>query len=55
MRAAGANMGQALADGLNSRVGAVQAAAARLANAAAAATPRRSSHPVPFPGVHPPR
>lgn len=35
---AGANMGQALADGLNSKVGAVQAAAARLAAAAAAAT-----------------
>jgi hypothetical protein len=38
MRAAGANMGQALADGLNSKVGAVQAAANRLAQAAAAAT-----------------
>jgi len=37
-RTAGANMGQALADGLNSKVGAVEAAAARLANAAAAAT-----------------
>jgi hypothetical protein len=37
-RAAGANMGQALADGLNSKVGAVQAAASRLAAAAAAAT-----------------
>jgi hypothetical protein len=37
-RAAGANMGQALADGLNSKVGAVQAAANRLAQAAAAAT-----------------
>lgn len=36
--AAGANMGQALADGLNSKAGAVEAAAARLANAAAAAT-----------------
>lgn len=37
-RAAGSNMGAALAAGLNSQVGAVQAAAARLANAAAAAT-----------------
>lgn len=36
-RAAGANMGQALADGLNSKAGAVEAAARRLANAAAAA------------------
>lgn len=36
--AAGSNMGAALADGLNSQVGAVQAAAANLANAAAAAT-----------------
>lgn len=38
MRAAGSNMGAALAAGLNSQLGAVQAAAARLANAAAAAT-----------------
>jgi hypothetical protein len=36
-RAAGANMGQALADGLNSKAGEVEAAAQRLANAAAAA------------------
>jgi hypothetical protein len=36
-RAAGAAMGQGLVDGLNSKLGAVQAAAARLASAAAAA------------------
>lgn len=36
-RAAGANMGQALADGLNSKVGAVESAARRLADAARAA------------------
>jgi hypothetical protein len=37
-RSAGENMGQALADGLNSKLGAVQEAAAALAQAAAAAT-----------------
>src|SRR5690606_13387621 len=36
-RKAGANMGQALADGLNSKAKTVEAAARRLANAAAAA------------------